>query len=219
MSNAPRPATWNTRSRSWAGQERALGQRMSASPSFSGRSSVPHSGQCVGMTNGRSEPSRAATTGPSTPGVPAPGLPQTTVAGGDDRAEHLGDDVAGLADDHGVADEDALALDLAGVVQGGQLDGGAGDLDRFHEGERGDPAGAPDVDPDVVQLGGGLLRLVLERDGPARRAAGRPEPALQGDLVDLHHDAVDLVLDRVTLLPVALDVGPHTLEVGDDFEA
>ena len=99
MSKAPRPATWKTRSRSCAGQDRALGQRMSASPSFSGRSSVPHSGQCVGMTNSRSEPSRAA----------------------DHRAEHLGDDVAGLADDDGVADQHALALDLAGVVQRGQL--------------------------------------------------------------------------------------------------
>ena len=35
------------------------------------------------------------------------------VARGDDRAEDLGDDVAGLADDDGVADQHALALDLA----------------------------------------------------------------------------------------------------------
>ena len=35
----------------------AFGQRMSASPSFSGRSSVPHSGQCVGISKACSEPS------------------------------------------------------------------------------------------------------------------------------------------------------------------
>src|ERR687884_175972 len=78
MSNAPRPAAWNTRSRSWAGQDRAFGQRMSASPSFSGRSSVPHSGQWVGMTNARSSPVRASTTGPSTSGITSPALRMTT---------------------------------------------------------------------------------------------------------------------------------------------
>ena len=41
MSNAPRPATWNTRSRSCAGQVREFGQRMSASPSLAGASVVP----------------------------------------------------------------------------------------------------------------------------------------------------------------------------------
>jgi NAD-dependent DNA ligase len=43
-----------------SGHERALGQRMSTSPSFAGRSSVPHDGQWVGITNSRSVPSRAA---------------------------------------------------------------------------------------------------------------------------------------------------------------
>src|SRR5439155_22341411 len=131
------------------------------------------------------------------------------------RPANLGDVVAGLADDDGVADQHALALDLAGVVQGGQLHRGPGDLDRLHEGERGDPTGAADVDPDVVQLRRRLLRGVLEGDCPARGAAGRPEAALQCDLVDLHDHAVDLVLDGVPLLAVTLDVGPDTLEVVD----
>ena len=117
MSKAPRPATWKTRSRSCAGQDRAFGQRMSASPSFSGRSSVPHSGQCGGHHE----------------------LALGAVARGDDRAEHLGDDVAGLADDDRVADQHALALDLGRVVQGGQLHGRAGDLHRLHVGERASP--------------------------------------------------------------------------------
>ena len=57
-------------------------------------------------------------------------------AGLDDRAEHLGDDVAGLADDHAVADEHALALDLAGVVQRGHRDRRARHEHRLHLGER-----------------------------------------------------------------------------------
>src|SRR6478735_9109641 len=79
----------------------------------------------------------------------------------DHRPDDLGDDVAGLAQHDGVADEHALALDLEGVVQRGHLDGGAADLDRGHDAERGDPAGAPDVDPDVEELGVDLLRRVL----------------------------------------------------------
>ena len=116
-------------------------------------------GTLVGITNSRSAPSRSV----------------------DHRAEHLGDDVAGLADHHGVADQHALALDLGRVVQRRQPDGGPGDLDRFHVGERGDPAGAADVDPDVEQLGGGLLGRVLVGDRPARargtwRRAGAAAP-------------------------------------------
>ena len=178
MSKAPRPATWKTRSRNCAGHDRVLGQRMSASPSLAGASFVPHSGHVVGMTNSRSEPSRSV----------------------DDGAEDLGDHVAGLADHHRVADEHALALDLRRVVQGGLADGRPGDLDRLHEGERGDPAGAADVDLDVEQLGGRLLRRVLVGDRPARRPRRRAEPALQRDLVDFDHHAVDFVFDVVAVL-------------------
>ena len=141
------------------------------------------------------------------------------VAGRGHRPEDLGDDVAGLADDDRVADQDALAPDLAGVVQRGELHGGAGDLHRLHVGERRDPAGAPDVDLDVEELGRRLLGRVLEGDRPAGRARGRAEPALQGVLVDLDDDAVDLVLDRVPLLLGLLDEGPDRLEVVDDPEA
>ena len=178
MSNAPRPATWNTRSRSCAGHVRELGQRMSASPSLAGASVVPHSGH----VRRHHEFALGA------------------VAHVDHRTEHLGDDVAGLADHDGVADQHALALDLRGVVQRGQPDRRPGDLDRLHVGERRDPPGAPDVDPDVEQLGGGLLRRVLVGDRPPRRARRRAEPALQRDVVDFDHQAVDLVLDVVAVL-------------------
>lgn len=53
---------------------------MSASPSLAGASVVPHSGHSVGITNSRSEPSRASTTGPSTSGITSPALRITTVS-------------------------------------------------------------------------------------------------------------------------------------------
>ena len=131
----------------------------------------------------------------------------------DHRAEHLGDHVAGLAQHHRVADEHALALDLTGVVQGRQRDSGTGHPDRFEDGERGDPAGAPDVDVDVEQLGVDLLGRVFEGDRPAGRPAGRAETALDGDRVDLDHHAVDLVLDVVPVLAVVGDVFRHSGQV------
>ena len=75
-----------------------------------------------------------------------------------------------------------------------------GDLDRLHEGERRDPAGAPDVDLDVEQLGGGLLGRVLVGDGPARRPRCRAEPPLQRDIVDFDDETVDFVFDVMAVL-------------------
>jgi DNA ligase (NAD+) len=44
---------------------------MSTSPSFAGRSSVPHDGQWVGITNSRSVPSRRAAVALTRPAEPA----------------------------------------------------------------------------------------------------------------------------------------------------
>ena len=180
MSNAPREATWNSRSRSCAGQERALGQRMSTSPSFAGR---------------QRRAARGAVRGHDERALGAGALL-------DHRPEHLGDHVAGLAQEHHVADQHALALDLAGVVQRGHLHGRAGHLHRLHHGERGHPAGAADVDRDVEQPRAHHLGRVLVGDRPARGPRGGAQPALQREVVDLDHDAVDLVLDVVAVLAV-----------------
>jgi hypothetical protein len=53
-------------------QHWALGQRICASLSVTGTTSVPHSKQFAGMTNTRSEPSRRSTMGPSTSGITSP---------------------------------------------------------------------------------------------------------------------------------------------------
>ena len=79
MSSAPRPARWNSRSRSWAGQERAFGQRQSTSPS-SRASGVSQAGQCVGNSNARSSPVRRSATGPTTSGITSPALRSTTMS-------------------------------------------------------------------------------------------------------------------------------------------
>ncbi len=138
-------------------------------------------------------------------------------AGVDHRTENLRNDLSRFANDDRVPDQHTLALDLRGVVQGGQGDGRARDEDGLHERERGDAAGSSDVDPDVEQRGGGLLRRVLERDGPARRTGGVAQPSVQRHPVDLDHQAVDLVLDVVPMRAPVLHALDHLVRtVRDD---
>ena len=82
MSNAPRPATWKTRSSSWAGHLRWLGQRRSLSPSFSWASVVPHEGHSVGITHSARPSGRSGSTGPTISGITSPALRSTTVSPG-----------------------------------------------------------------------------------------------------------------------------------------
>src|SRR5690606_12005890 len=132
-----------------------------------------------------------------------------------DRAEDLGDDVAGLAQHHRVADEDPFGLDDVLVVQGGELDLRPGDGDRLDLGVGRDPARAAHAHADVDQLGVDLLGRVLVRDGPARGARGGAEAALERDLVQLHDDAVDLVRHGVAVLAVVRDELPDALDAVD----
>ena len=188
MSKAPRAATWNSRSRSWAGQDRGLGQRMSTSPSFAGASAVPHSGHCVGITNARSLPSRRSTTGPRTSGMTSPALRSTTVS---PISTPLRCDLLRRC-----AGSPCSTVEPA-TSTGSMTANGV----------------TRPVRPTLTWMSSSLVRDLLGRvlvgDRPPRRPRGRAEPALQRDLVDLDHDAVDLVLDVVAVLAVVGDVVPH----------
>ena len=82
MSKAPRPATWKTRSRTWAGQASWLRQRRSRSPSFCWASGVPQAGHSVGISHSGSPSGRSASTGPTISGMTSPALRSTTVSPG-----------------------------------------------------------------------------------------------------------------------------------------
>ena len=133
----------------------------------------------------------------------------------DDRGQHLGNHIAGLAQHHGVTDQHTLAFDLGRVVQGGQTDGGSGHLDRFHVGEWGDPSGAPDIDADIEEFGGDLFGRVLIGDRPPRGPRGRAETALQGHIVDFDDQAVYLVFDIVAVFAPVGDAFGHRLDALD----
>ena len=81
--------------------------------------------------------------------------------------DDLGDDVAGLVDDHGVAGANVLARHLVLVVQGAALHRRAGDQHWLEQRDRRAGPGAPDVDQDVLHPGLPLLGRELVRDGPA----------------------------------------------------
>ena len=184
MSIAPREPKWMIRWSRWNGHAGST-QRVSASPSAAHQRGAERA-----RARGRERPTarrpRAA----------------ATSTGPDD----LGDDVAGLADDHGVAGAHVLGRDLVLVVQRGQADGGAADEHRLEHGERRRPAGAPDRHHDVLEQRRALLRRELVGDGPAGRLRREAELLALREVVDLHDDAVDLVAEVVAVLLPALAV-------------
>ena len=134
-----------------------------------------------------------------------------------DDLDDLGDDVAAALDFDVVADEEAEALDLVGVVEGGAADGGASDGNGSEPGDGRELAGAADLDLDVLDLGDAAARGELEGDGPARSAAGIAETSLDVGGIDLDDDAVDFVTELVAVLLGALDEGKNLVDRGHGF--
>ena len=181
MSMAPREAKCSMRPAIWAGQSRLV-QKVSLSPSR--------------RTSGRAA-DRADRSGTST-------LRRPFLAQPEHGADDLGDHVARLAHDDGVARPHVLGRDLVLVVQGGQADGRARRRRRARAGRTAWPSRCARCDTMMsVQQGRALLGRELEGDGPAGRLGGGAQLAAQGQVVDLHHHAVDLVVEVVAvLLPV-----------------
>ena len=179
MSIAPREQKWRTRSTSCAGHE-AFVQRAIGSPS-GWSTSAPQTGQCVGSVySGR-----------------------FALRSSQHRADDARDHVAGADHGHDVADADVVVADVVLVVQRRVGDGRAADLHRLEHGVGVEHAGAADADHDVEQLRARVARAELVGDRPARVFAGGAELRLQREVVDLDHDAVDLVVERLALrLPI-----------------
>ena len=143
----------------------------------------------------------------------------------DQRRDHLRDHVAGAHHDDLVARPHVLARQVLLVVQGGGGDGDAADVDRLQHREGDEVAGAADVPDHLVHLRRRGRRRELPGDRPARLAADDAQLAPERPLVDLDHDAVDLVVELVAaLLPPAAALD-HRLDalvvvgVGVDLEA
>ena len=93
--------------------------------------------------------------------------------------------------------------------------GHAADEHRFQARHGCDRTGAPDLDLDGENLGGHLFGGKLVRDREPRRPRHETQALLLREIVDLVHDAVDLVGQPVALLANAPIVGEHPVEPAD----
>ena len=110
----------------------------------------------------------------------------------------------------------SLRFDLVLVVESGGRNGHAADEDRIETGERGHGPRPSDVNLDVLELGGALLRGELVCDRPSRGLGRVAELLLLADLVDLHDRPVDLVRDVV---PVFLPVDAVLVDLIERLDA
>ena len=112
----------------------------------------------------------------------------------------LGDYVACLVHDDGVALAHVFAANLVDVVQRGARDGGAGNCDRIELGDRREHTGAAHLDANLAQDGLLFLGRELKGDGPARCASGKAQVELLLEAVDLYDHAVDVVVQVAAML-------------------
>ena len=120
------------------------------------------------------------------------------------HAHHLGNDVAAFFQNDRIAFPNIFALDFLGIVQGGALDRRARQLHGFEVRHWGDDARASHLKRDVLKHGLGLFRRVFVGDRPAGIFGCRAELVLLYEVVDLDHDAIDVVGQvRAFFLPLA----------------
>ena len=115
-------------------------------------------------------------------------------------AHDLGDDVARLVHDDGVALAHVFAANLVDVVQRGARDGGAGNRHRVELGDRREHAGAAHLDANLAQDGLLFLGRELKGNRPARRTGGKAQVELLLKAVDLYDHAVDVVVQVAAML-------------------
>ena len=141
------------------------------------------------------------------------------------RTYDLGNHVACLVHDDGVALAHVFAADLVDVVQRGARDGGAGNRHRVELGDRREHTGAAHLDANFAQDGLLFLGRELKGNGPARRAGGKAQVELLLKAIDLYDHAVDVVIEVTAVLErlgaELVDLGRRgaTCHVGVDAKA
>ena len=97
-------------------------------------------------------------------------------------------------------------------MKGGERNGRATDEHRLEHGEGRRLSRASDRHHDLLEQGGALLGRELVGDRPPRRVRGGAELVALAQIVDLDHDAVDLVGEVVPVLEPVLAEGEHVVE-------
>ena len=110
-------------------------------------------------------------------------------------ANNLGNHVTGFMHHDGVAHAHVLAANLVDVMQRGTRDGRAGYGNGVEFGDRREHASAAHLNANFAQHGLLFFGREFECDGPTRRAGGKTQVGLLFERVDLHHHAVDVVIE------------------------
>ncbi len=109
------------------------------------------------------------------------------------RHDDFRNDVSGPLDKHGVTDFELFPMHFSFIVQGGATDHNATNPHRIEHGNRGDRAGASDIEVNVKQAGRGLRGREFPGKSPARAAGFVAESGLDGKGIHLDDQAVDLI--------------------------
>ena len=140
-------------------------------------------------------------------------------------ANHFRNHIAASLHHYRVADLQAQPRDLVFVVKRRPRHRNAAHHLRRQMRNRRQRARSPHLHRDIDDFGLYLPRRIFERDGPARRLRGEPQPPLLRDAVDFEHDAIDLIRQSFALrFPFAaefqrlFDVVAQAA-LGIDFEA
>ena len=194
MSSAERDARLNSRSRSCAGQERALGSGCPCRPPSPAPAAVPHAGQCGRHDERHARCRRAARRpAPTISGMTSPALRSTTVSPISTPLRSTSYWLCSVA----CSTVDPATL-TGSITPNGVTRPVRPTLTRMSSSL-------------VLTSSGGYLNAIAHRGArlvePSRRCSC--------ELVDLDHDAVDLVLDVVPVLAVVVDVVLDAGEVVD----
>ena len=114
------------------------------------------------------------------------------------------DDLPRLLHQHRVPNADVFLGNEILVMQGSVGDGGTRQTDRLHHRLGGQHAGAPHLHHDIHHFGGFLLRRILVGRRPAGEFGRGAQNGPLGEVVDLHHRAVDV---KGILFPAVADGG------------
>ena len=132
--------------------------------------------------------------------------------------DHVGNHFAGALDPDVVSDAEVFALDIVLVMEGRLAHGYSAYLHRLQNGVGIEATRASHVDSDVQQAGDHALRGEFVGDGPARLPPDEPQVALVVEVVDLHDDAIGLVVLASSFFHPSVVVGGNTVQRVEAFD-
>jgi hypothetical protein len=112
--------------------------------------------------------------------------------------DNLGNNVAGALYPHQIADAHILTPHLFAIVQRGARNGYTSHLDGTHQGDWSQNTGATDLNCNLFNPCYVAARGEFVGERPARMVRRRAKLVTRAKIVELDHDAVDLVSEAIS---------------------